>query len=371
MDEDSTQVPRGHLTRLTDDGLDPGSRRPLDDLDELDRRIIVALQHDGRASWTAIAESVGSSVPTVTRRGQQLIDDDIVRVTAMPQLGASGPVDMFFVRITCRPGTQLSVASELAANPDVRFVSLVTGGYDIMAELVVHGGAGNYAQLVQGLQSSPGIERWRSDLVLHVHKVGHDWGSQLFHESMGGPTDSEPREPLACEPSHFDAIDWKLVAELQRDGRQTFKSLGRVLDVNESSARRRLDRLRGNGCIDIVTLVSAAALGFGAETLVTVQVDPAHIAGVAAELAGYSAVRYLASLLDASSLMCEVIATSTDELHRFITGTLASLAGVRGWDAAMELLSLKRGFVETPWWRAQVAAIPAPENRPAGVSARA
>ena len=365
MDEDGTRVLGGHLTRLRGDS-ELGVRRSFEELDDLDRRIIVALQHDGRASWTAIAESAGSSVPTVTRRGQQLIDDNLVRVTAMPQLGASGPVDLFFVRITCEPGSQLAVATELIANPDVRFVSLVTGGYDIMAELVVHGGAGNYARLVQDLQSSPGIERWRSDLVLHVHKVGHDWGSQLFRESMGQATEPESREPMACEPGHLDAVDWRLIDELQRDGRQTFKALGGVLGINESSARRRLDRLLGNGCVDVVTLISAAALGFGAETLVTVQVDPSHIEEVARELAGYSAVRYLAALLDANSLMCEVIATSTDELYRFITETLSVLEGVRGWEAAMELLSLKRGFVETPWWRAQVANVPPPGVRAAG-----
>ena len=34
--------------------------------------------------------------------------------------------------------------------------------------------------------------------------------------------------------------------------------------------------------------------------------------------------------------------------------TLAQLEGVQGWNAAMELVFLKRGGVETPWWRAQL-----------------
>jgi len=43
-----------------------------------------------------------------------------------------------------------------------------------------------------------------------------------------------------------------------------------------------------------------------------------------------------------------------------MTSTLGRMDGVRGWEASMELLSLKRGFVETAWWRAQAhpAAVP-------------
>jgi DNA-binding Lrp family transcriptional regulator len=147
--------------------------KPFDGLDDLDRRIIVALQRDGRASWTAIAEMCNSSVPTVTRRGQQLLADGVVRVAVVPQLGSTGPVESFFIRINCQPGMQLAVANELVSHENVRFLTLVTGTYDLMAELVVSGGAASFPHLIQELQSITGIERWRSDLILHVYKVGH------------------------------------------------------------------------------------------------------------------------------------------------------------------------------------------------------
>jgi DNA-binding Lrp family transcriptional regulator len=235
---------------------------------------------------------------------------------------------------------------------------MVTGGYDVMAEFVVRGGPETYAGRVQDLQSIPGIDRWRSDLVLHVYKVGHAWGEQLYHESIGHPESAPVREPTECEPGHLDEMDWRLVAELQREGRQTFAALGHSVGIDATNARRRLERLRAEGCVDIVTLVPAAALGFGSETIVMVQIEPGLLEDVATALAGYSAVRYMAALLDENSLMCEVIAPTTDQLYRFISGTLAHLAGVRSWTAATELLSLKRGFVETPWWRQLIGAPP-------------
>jgi len=45
---------------------------------------------------------------------------------------------------------------------------------------------------------------------------------------------------------------------------------------------------------------------------------------------------------------------SQDALFGFLTETLATLEGVHGWQASMELLTVRRGFVETPWWRREL-----------------
>ncbi|WP_442792051.1 AsnC family transcriptional regulator [Micromonospora sp. NBC_01796] len=54
-------------------------RRHSTGLDDLDRQIVVALQADGRASWTRIARTCGTSVPTIAHRGQQLLREGLVR----------------------------------------------------------------------------------------------------------------------------------------------------------------------------------------------------------------------------------------------------------------------------------------------------
>lgn len=333
--------------------VSPGA---FDRLSDLDKHIIVALQRDGRASWRAIADAVSAPVSTVSRRGQQLIADGIVRIVAMPALDADGPHAQFFVRINCAPGMQMVVAAELIRNPNVRFCTVVTGSYDIMAELVVRGGTTHFPQLAIELQPIVGVERWRSDLVMHVYKVSYDWGRQLYGELLG-PPESEPEldavGATACSPEHFDQADRDILDALREDGRETFQRVADRIGLNESSVRRRFERLRASRCVDIVTLVQSAALGMGAETFLTVKVAPDRLDAVARELARYPFVRYLAALLDDNALLCEVITTSVDELFAFVTDALAHLEGVEGWTANMELLFLKRGFVETPWWRAQ------------------
>ncbi|MGP4020572.1 Lrp/AsnC family transcriptional regulator [Saccharopolyspora sp. 5N708] len=355
MDEDGAGIPgRGlpgpaHRESRTVNGLNA--------VDDLSRRIIVALQQDGRASWTAIAAACGTSVPTVARRGQQLIADGVVRVAVMPRLGSTGPVETFFARIGCRPGTQLEVAAQLVARDDVRWAALITGPYDIAVELVVDAGPTRYPKTMLELQRIPGVERWYSDLLLHVYKMSHDWSRQLLADES---TDAPPggyraTEPTLCAPSHLDQVDWAILAVLRENGRASFKSVARILDLNESTVRRRFERMIGDGCATVVTIVPAAALGLEAETVLTVSVEPAKLSEVADAMRRHRSVRYLAATLDGNSLLCEVIATSTRGLFEFTTSTLANMPGVVGWSASVELLSLKRGFVETPWWRDQLA----------------
>ena len=330
--------------------------RQLAQLDDLDRRIVVALQQDGRASWRKIADTVRSPVTTVARRGQQLLADGVVKVTAVPALEAHGDYDNFLVRINCTPGAHASVAAALVARPDVRFCTIVTGEFDIMAELVVYGGVSRYPDLMAGLHAVDGVERSRSDLILTVYKVTHDWSRQLGGQD---PTQADAAVgdgfgPVTPEVPHLDAADWAILDRLQQDGRDTFQAVADAVGLNESSVRRRFERMRAAGCVDIVTLARSAALGMETETLVTVRVAPARLDAVARALAAHRSVRYLAALLDDNSLFCEVITTSTAELHRFFLSTLAQLEGVQGWNASMELVFLKRAGVETPWWHAQL-----------------
>jgi DNA-binding Lrp family transcriptional regulator len=63
--------------------------------DALDRKIIAALQADGRASWTEIAERTGTSVATATRRGQSLFAAGVVRVGVSRDINAPGASDLF------------------------------------------------------------------------------------------------------------------------------------------------------------------------------------------------------------------------------------------------------------------------------------
>jgi DNA-binding Lrp family transcriptional regulator len=319
------------------------------ELGPLDRRIVAALQMDGRASWTEIADACGTSVATVARRAQQLLADGVVRVAVVPpDINHAGPANLFLVRIKCSAGAQVRVAEALLPRDDVRLVSMVTGPFDLVAELVVRKDESLSARLVGELQGIDGVLGCETDLLLHTYKVSHDWSRQLLTGERYVPGGTEPHE---CDPSHFDDTDRATLARLRDDGRAGFRAVARDLHVNESTVRRRFEALRERGCIRVVTIVPAASLGFESEIVLQVTVAPSRLDAVARELAAYRGVRFVASTLGASSLVCEVILPTTRDVFQFVTGTLGDLEGVQGWTASMELVTFKRAFVETPWWR--------------------
>lgn len=316
-------------------------------LDELDRRLLVALQGDGRASWTAVAERCGTSEPTAARRAQQLIDSGLLAITVMQELGGDGPVESYTVRVRCRPNRTLDVGRQLVDRPETRHVALVTGDADVITEVIVPRTPGALAHILLSLQAIDGVESLDSDLRLHVYKIATDWGRQLFGEHE----DEDEAAPTQCEPGHLDDVDRGILGELQKDGRASFAALADRLQLNESTVRRRFERMRDRRCFRVVTLIAADALGLETEMLLWVTVAPDRLESVARELVGHPSVRYLSLELDGNSLMCEVIATSTEALHEFVTGTLGAMPGVQGWRANVEMLTMKRSFVETPWWR--------------------
>ncbi|MEV4755910.1 Lrp/AsnC family transcriptional regulator [Micromonospora sp. NPDC049559] len=322
----------------------------VDHLDDLDRRIVAALQSDGRASWTEIAERSGSSVATVARRGQQLLRDGIVRVAAVPDNNHAGAADLYVLRITCQPGTQMRVCAALAEQPDLRFLGLVTGPYDIMAELNLRREESLQARIVEQILAIDGVQRCDTDLTLHVYKVAHDWSQQLLT--------GEVREPVTgahqCDPSHFDAVDREIIELMREDGRSSFRTVAAEVGLNESTVRRRFETLLNRGCIRVTTLVPAPALGFESEIILNITVAPPFLESVARTLSNYRGVRYVAAMLSQNALMCELILPTTQDLFEFTTGVLGRLEGVQGWTASVVLLVLRRGFVETPWWRASL-----------------
>jgi len=100
-------------------------------MDELDRKIIGLLQVDGRASNAKIAREVGVSEGTVRRRLRRLIQDDVVKVIAVPNLEKMGYATTALIGLQTGPGKSDMVAEALARLEEVHYVAITTGAYDI------------------------------------------------------------------------------------------------------------------------------------------------------------------------------------------------------------------------------------------------
>ncbi|MDF5755347.1 Lrp/AsnC family transcriptional regulator [Spongiactinospora sp. TRM90649] len=328
----------------------------MNDLDTLDRKILVALHLNGRASWTDIAQAIGTSTTTVARRAQQLIQDGVVVVSAIPHVEHRGPVDAYLVRLACSPGTQLRVADRLARLPEIRSVTVVTGGHDIVFELVAPRNRDLFSLLVDEVQRIPGALSSQADLVLHTYQVSQEWSLRGIDLALGALA-PRPVEH-GCGPQHLDEVDHEILTVMRADGRASFQSVAKHLGVSESTVRRRFEVMTERGCAAIVTYVPAAALGYGTEVLFWMAAEPGRLDAVAKALAAHPEVRRISAVLGQASLAVEVIMRDTSDLHRFTGHALAEIPGVRTWTANVQLVTVKRDFLRVPAARTHLTAFP-------------
>ena len=139
-------------------------------MDELDRKIIALLQLDGRASNAKIAREVGVSEGTVRRRLRKLLDEDVVRVVAVPNLEKLGFSTTALIGMQTGPGKSDVVAESLVNLPEAHYVAVTTGAYDVF----VWAGLESAESLGQFLRSKigpiDGVQRTETFVNLSIKK---------------------------------------------------------------------------------------------------------------------------------------------------------------------------------------------------------
>jgi len=316
-------------------------------LDDTDRRIVAALQVNGRASWQQIARVVGTSDSTVARRAQRLLESKAVRVVGVADPLRCGYGYPVLVQIRCTVGAAPAVARSLASRPDVRFVALITGSFDIVLELIVSSQRHLARVLLKELNYVPGITSTTTENVLRHHKLSHYWSQDLLDDTALAVLQPQPEPALDSVPRRADQLDMRLLELLGVDGRRSVAELAARLDITESMARRRLEALTGDGRARFATVVQAQTLGYDVELFVWLSVDLGHLEEIVDRLRARREVRYLSVTAGYSDLACEVILRDADDLYRFNTQVLGSLPGIRSVELGLELQTVKRAYLLT------------------------
>ncbi len=142
-------------------------------MDELDRKLIELLQVNGRASNARIARQVGVSEGTVRRRLRRLIQDEIIRVVAVPDPQKMGLNTIALVGIQAEPDKIDSVAAKLADLPEAQYVSLTTGSYDIFIWVALPSSEELGRFLRQKVGVTTGVRRTETFVHLAIVKKGY------------------------------------------------------------------------------------------------------------------------------------------------------------------------------------------------------
>jgi Lrp/AsnC family transcriptional regulator for asnA, asnC and gidA len=145
-------------------------------IDALDQGIIEALQENGRESFRAIAARLGVSEATIRARYAKLADDDLLQVVAVTNPLALGfdATAMIGVRTS---GAPEPVAEALGAWPEVTYVVVAAGRFDLLVETVCSDLA-VLLELTGRLRALDGVATTETLLYLKLCKQLYDWGTR-------------------------------------------------------------------------------------------------------------------------------------------------------------------------------------------------
>ncbi|MGC0421787.1 Lrp/AsnC family transcriptional regulator [Embleya sp. AB8] len=289
-------------------------------VDALDRRIIAALQIDGRASWRRIATALGEPERTVARRGLRLLETRLVTVTGLIAHG-----DTVIVRLNCRPGQVREAAIAAAAGSGTVFTYVLAGSVDCVAE--VQCPPDRLARLMlEELPALPGVVSQQVTPVLRYFRTVHEWQPGLLTADEVGalarfPTPAETAERAAGESSDVERApeEWRILRALARDGRSTHEELAALAGVSEATARRRVEALTRSGVVSIRASTEPALLGLPVEAMLWIRTRPDDVEEVGRLLLDSPLVRYAAVVMGEYQILVDVVQPSKRALHEFLT----------------------------------------------------
>ena len=142
-------------------------------MDALDLQILERLQTNGRSRYTSIAKDLGVAEGTVRNRVAKLMADGALKVVGMVdphKMGYNAPA---MIGISIQPPHLDTAASTIAAMTQVSYLILVSGGFDLIVEVMCEDRECLATFLRDELHNIPGVKRTETFTILHTYKMAH------------------------------------------------------------------------------------------------------------------------------------------------------------------------------------------------------
>ncbi|MCG6497119.1 Lrp/AsnC family transcriptional regulator [Kitasatospora sp. A2-31] len=332
-------------------------------LDELDRGLLHALHVDGRAPFRRIAEVLGVSDQTVARRYHRLRADDGVRVVGRTRARMLGEVD-WLTRVRCVPDAAGAIAEALARRPETSWVSLLSGGGEIICNTRSPARPDREELLLGKLPKTPQVLSVSAHYLLRTFVGGTSaWSgrtsalsaAQVARLQAGagdgagaGPMDGAVDGPAASVPAArpvpavLDGLDRGLLAALAVDGRTPLAELASRTGGSEATVRRRLAALTRSGLLHFDVDVQPRLLGFEVEAFCWLTVHPGRLTAVAQAVADHPEVGFAAATTGPTNLAAGLVCRDIEAFYDYLTDRLGGLEGVVTLESAPVVRSVKR-----------------------------
>lgn len=172
----SADVTKADSTTDPPDG-EAGRARGAQALDATSLAIIEQLQQDGRRPYATIAAAVGLSEAAVRQRVQRLVSTGVVQIVAVTDPMQVGFHRQAMVGIRIE-GSVTSVVDRLTTMPEVDYVVVTAGSFDVLVEVVCADDDHLLSVISDHIRVIPGVRSTETFVYLKLSKQTYTWGTR-------------------------------------------------------------------------------------------------------------------------------------------------------------------------------------------------
>ncbi len=144
-------------------------------MDDLDRLILQTLQQDGRTPFTHIARQAGVSETTVRLRYRALVEAGVIRTVGIVDPYALGFQAPAIVGVTVDPGRLDEVARWIAELPEVSYLVMTLGAFDLVMEVFCRDLSHLTNFLLYQIHQIPGVRSTQTLMIARSYKLSYRW----------------------------------------------------------------------------------------------------------------------------------------------------------------------------------------------------
>ena len=152
-----------------------------------------------------------------------------------------------------------------------------------------------------------------------------------------------PMDAVQPAGALLDGPNRAIIEALQRDGRQPYGAIAEAVGLSEAAVRRRVQRLRESGIMQIVAVTDPLQLGFTRQAMIGVSVE-GDVRRVADKLSSLSEVDYVVMCAGSFDILAEIVCEDDERLLHVLNDSVRSIPGVRATETFLYLKLAKQTY---------------------------
>lgn len=293
-----------------------------DELDEVDLRLLHALQIEPRAAWSDLAPIVGADASALSRRWTAMRDAGTAWITGLPDLGRHGRLAL--IELECIAGGREEVAARLVQDPEVLILDYTVGARDLFVTVYCNNVEQLTGYLLGRFEQLPGVRSSRTHMVTELISDARSWRLRSLSPSEVARV-PRPRPPRRRAASHApEEVRSAVLKELAADGRTPATTIAARHGLAAQRVADAISTMRAHGEIYLRTDISREHSPWPVYTWYFIQLPAVQIDAARSVLRKLPELRLAALCSSRFNLILAVWLPRLEDVHGFE----ARLAGI-------------------------------------------